>query len=381
MRKFLTSILEKMLDGLKTKDISEEVLKEGERAQTPPPLLGLPEKEAPPTVSETIPIEEAHQTDKEHSSQLIQKEAEKKRKPKKKTGNSFAFHPESTEVVSMGFSRDVMPLMDIPFLALSKKRKEPIIYESADKKKKVVISRHSNHFLASIYDWDIILVVAGKLQEILNSGSDIPPRTITIPRHELLKALHRKEGVKQQKDLEKSLHRLRRTAIDTTVHNEDGRHKFDFGFIDSWGYMERKNDREKQVIFISLSEWLYELCCAKGSLLKTDPSYFTITSGLKKFLYRTAKRHAGNNRDGWEFSVERLYEKSGSENDFRFFKARLKKAVLENDIPSYSTKWIVKNKKEYVLFKNKKMLTIDESLDEFQERYGEIEELKLLSNA
>jgi hypothetical protein len=363
MRKFLTSILEKMLDGLKTKDISEEVLKEGEGAQQPPPLLTSKEKEKAPTVSETSPIEDSSQADKEHRPPPSQKEAEKRKH--KKTKNPLLIVSESTDVVSFGPSRDVMHLMDVPFLSLSKNRTKPIIYESADGTRIVRVTRHSEHYIASVYDWDIILVVAGKLQEILNNASDIPPRTITIPRHELLKSLHKSDERKTQKDLEKSLTRLKTTLIDTTIGNNRG----GFGFIDSWEYKERENSRETRVIKITLSEWLYELCCAKGALLKTDQLYFDITSGLKKFLYRTARRHAGNNRDGWEFSVERLYEKSGSESNFRLFKAQLKKAVIDNDIPSYSLIWIIKNQKPYVFFKNKKMLSIDESLDEYQSKY------------
>ena len=106
-----------------------------------------------------------------------------------------------------------------------------------------------------------------------------------------------------------------------------------------------------KIIRITLSEWLYELCCARGSLLKTDQTYFELTSGLKRFLYRTARKHAGKNKDGWTFTVEDLHEKSGSENDFRKFKSKLKSAVLDDDIPEYSLEWIEKERKSSVLFK------------------------------
>lgn len=86
--------------------------------------------------------------------------------------------------------------MEFPFVALSKDRINPLIYESEDKTQKVVISGHRGQFIASIYDWDIILVIAGKIQEILNNSSDIPSRKIIIPRHELLKALHTQGGRK-----------------------------------------------------------------------------------------------------------------------------------------------------------------------------------------
>jgi plasmid replication initiation protein len=284
---------------------------------------------------------------------------EKKEKtlPKKKT--EIIPYPEKP-------LRDVIDLMEFPFVALSKDRTNPIIYENEDKTQKVVISGHRGQFIASIYDWDIILVVAGRIQEILNKGSDIPSRNVIIPRHELLKALHRQGARKDQKSLEKSLDRLKSTLINTTVNNKDLRHRAGFGFIDSWGYSERKNDREAKIIQITLSEWLYELCCAQGSLLKSNSLYFDLTSGLKRFLYRTARKHAGNNKDGWEFTVEKLYEKSGSEQEFKKFKSDLKYVVLENNIPDYSMKWIEKNGKALVGFKRSKIHEIDRLVEKFE---------------
>jgi plasmid replication initiation protein len=249
--------------------------------------------------------------------------------------------------------RDVIDLMEFPFLALSKDRVNPIVYESEDKTQKVEISGHRGHFIASIYDWDIILVVAGKIQEILNNSSDIPPKKIIIPRHELIKALRKQDGKRQHQDLEKSLDRLKLTGINTTVNNKDFRYRSGFGFIDRWGYLERKNNKEIKVIHITLSDWLYELCCAQGSLLKSDRSYFELTSGLKRFLYRTARKHAGNNRDGWEFTVKKLYEKSGSEREFKKFKSDLKVAIAEDDLPDYTTKLIQKHNKQIVTFKKR----------------------------
>ena len=267
--------------------------------------------------------------------------------------------------------RDVIDLMEFPFVALSKDRINPLVYESEDKTQKVVISGHRGHFIASIYDWDIILVFAGKIQEILNNGSDVPSRKITIPRHELLKALHREGGKKQQKDLEKSLARLQLTGINTTINNKDGRYVEGFGFIERWRYADRKSDREIKVIQITLSEWLYDLCCAQGSLLKPNSLYFDITSGLQKFLYRTARKHVGQNRDGWEFSLEKLYEKSGSEGNIRKFKSKLKAAVIENGLPDYFMKWIDRNGKISIKFKKRGLI---DKIDEIVEKHLENKE-------
>lgn len=271
--------------------------------------------------------------------------------------------------------RDIIDLMEFPFLALSKDRINPIIYESEDKTQKVEISGHRGHFIASIYDWDIILVVAGKIQDILNNSSDIPPKKITISRHELLKSLHKNDGKKERKDLEKSLDRLKMTAISTTVNNKDFRHRAGFGFIDSWGYLERKNNREMRIIRITLSDWLYELCCARGSLLKSSQSYFELTSGLKKFLYRTARKHAG--KDVWGFSIKTLYEKSGSEGSFKLFKNKIKKVIEANNIPDYSVELLEKNGKENVFFKKSNIHEIDLLAEKFEKE----EEKTLLFNS
>ena len=83
-----------------------------------------------------------------------------------------------------------------------------------------------------------------------------------------------------------------------------------------------------------------------------DPEYFSMTSGLKRFLYRTARKHAGTQGGSWEFLLKTLYEKSGSERDFKKFKSDLKHAVHKNDIPGYDLNWIEREEKVFVNFKH-----------------------------
>jgi len=248
-------------------------------------------------------------------------------------------------------ARDLSEMMEVPFLALSKNRKRPIVYEKTDGKNtmKVNVFPPLNGFIASIYDWDIVLFVAGKIQKILNDGTDIPPRRIVFPRHEILKSLRKHDGKKEELDLRAALSRLQETTVKTTIRNEDGQHGAGFGFLDSWGYTNRKDIKE---IWVTLSDWLYEGVCAKGSLLMVDPEYFSMTSGLKRFLYRTARKHAGTQGGSWEFLLKTLYEKSGSERDFKKFKSDLKHAVHKNDIPGYDLNWIEREEKVFVNFKH-----------------------------
>ena len=276
------------------------------------------------------------------SYRTVPKKQESSRGKKNKEGDIVV--PDPRDI------RDIIEAMEFPFVSLSKNRTKPIIYESSDGGSKVRISGHPPHYVASIYDWDVILFVAGKLQEFLNSGKDIPPRTLIIKRHELLKALYKHDASKQQKDLKASLNRLKSTLIETTIRNEDGRYEAGFGFLDSWGYTDRKDKKE---IRITLSQWLYDGICLKGSLLKVSSEYFKITSGLKKFLYRTARKHVGTRNSTWDFSIESLYAKSGSEREFKKFKHDLRKVVSDNDIPAYFMKWVEEDGKTFVRFINK----------------------------
>jgi plasmid replication initiation protein len=340
MKNFLASILEKMLEWLKAPSQQGGILElEKQEIYFPPPQKPLenPENENP----QNLALEEEKTSNVSQEPPLKIKEA--RAKVTKKGKNPVVPYVEIP-------GRDLMDMMEVPFLALSKNRKSPILYESKDGTRKVKVSRHTGHYLASIYDWDIVLFVASKMQRILNEMSDIPPRTMIVPRHELLKAIHRTNGKKTDKDLESSLSRLQLTGIETTIRNEDYKYKAGFGFLDSWGYTKRKDVKE---ISITLSQWLYDGICAKGSLLKVEPSYFDLTSGLKRFLYRTARKHAGQNKDGWDFSIESLYEKSGSEREFKKFKSDLLAAVIKNNIPDYTMQLIQKNNKSFILFKPK----------------------------
>lgn len=341
MSKILASILERMLEWLKKRSPQQEDFERNKVEHKPPCFEKVPE------IINGIFPDEVKKTSKKSKSSLV----------------PYLKNP----------ARDLMDMMEVPFLALSKKRENPILYESADGTRKVKITRHTGHFLASIYDWDVILFVANKMQKILNDMSDIPPRSMIFPRHELLKAIHRRNGKKTDEDLEKTLSRLQLTGIETTVRNEDGRYKAGFGFLDSWRYTERKEIKE---IEITLSQWLYDGICAKGSLLKVDSEYFNLTSALKRFLYRTARKHVGKSNESLEFSIRKLYEKSGSESSFKLFKSKLKQAVEdveENNIPDYFMEWVDKNGRTFVKFKLKrsKVDELDRIVEKHEENTGE----------
>lgn len=336
MKRFVVDFLEKITKMLKTEE--ENITLQTESEVVDIEILTLPPQTLIRERSTQLPY--IHVNKLKRNKKNLPTQQTRKKIPK---DVSIPFIRDARDI------RDVMELMEIPFVSLSKNRTTPIVYESPDGKSKVKISCHTGHYLASIYDWDIVLLISSKLQEFVNSGSDVPSRTLVIPRYELLKEIYKHNGKTNKKQIEESLARLQLTGIETTIHNEDYRYRGGFGFLDNWGYTERKDIKEFR---ITLSEWLYEIICSKGSLLKVHPEYFKITSGLKKFLYRTARKHVGVQNESWEFSIETLYKKSGSEREFKKFKYDLKKAIEENSIPGYLLQWIEKDDKTYVRFFN-----------------------------
>lgn len=337
--------------------LARRLEEEREAIYKPQPSIeqeSTPNPEAEPEQQQEIEQKSTSEPETEEKPHIVESKKQNKNHARRKK-------PREGEIVTVTIDprdiRDVMELMEVPIVSLSKNRKKPINYENGSVK--VKISCHTEHYIASIYDWDIILFVSSKLQETINSKSGIPPRTLIIPRHELLRSIHRYDGKKQEKDLKASLSRLNTTLIETTVSNEDGRYEGGFGFLDSWGYTDRKDIKEFR---ITLSQWLYDITCRNGSLLKMHPEYFKITSGLKRFLYRTARKHVGTRNESWPFLVETLYKKSGSEQIFKCFKRDLKKAVHDNDIPDYPMEWIEEDGKTSVRFMNLKKVAKKEDI-------------------
>lgn len=322
MKKLLIGFLKWLTNSLEEE---QEVLYQSELK-----LHEVDQKKIEASIIQEIEEKQITIDDKKTDNELPKKQVESRRKK-----------PREIDIITID-PRDIMESMGIPFLALSKNRKTPIVYESPDGTTKVRISCHSEHYIASIYDWDIIQCIAGKIQEVINEKKDIPPRTLIIPRYELFKGIHKQDGKKQHKDLEESLNRLQTTLIDTTIRNEDYRYRSGFSFLDNWRYTERKDIKEFK---ITLSDWLYDGICRDGALLKVHQNYFDMTSGLQKVLYRIARKHVGAQNKSWDFSIEDLHRKSGSERDLRRFKYDLKKAISDQKIPSYHFEWIEENDK------------------------------------
>jgi plasmid replication initiation protein len=71
----------------------------------------------------------------------------------------------------------------------------------------------------------------------------------------------------------------------------------------------------------------------EGGVLSLDPVYFTITGGRERWLYRVARKHAGEN--GFSIPLPTLFLKSGAEGTYRRFKFEITRIARENVLPGF----------------------------------------------
>src|SRR3712207_2859133 len=87
---------------------------------------------------------------------------------------------------------------------------------------------------------------------------------------------------------------------------------------------------------ITLPDWLYEGIIQGGGVLRIHEDCFLLKGGIERWLYRVARKHAGYQETGWQFTMRQLYEKSGSTARFSDFALDVRKVVSADALPEYT---------------------------------------------
>ena len=107
---------------------------------------------------------------------------------------------------------------------------------------------------------------------------------------------------------------------------------------------------------ITLPDWLFNGILMKGGVLTIHEDYFLLTGGIERWLYRVARKHAGQQEMGWQFTMRQLYEKSGSASRFSDFAIDVRKVVEADSLPEYTVSIHRTAKDEVVSFIGRKSL-------------------------
>lgn len=232
--------------------------------------------------------------------------------------------------------KDQRETMERPFFSLQKrKRLKPIEYESPNSDVWVKVEAMPAYGMATIWDADILVWAAAVLNHMKVQGVNDLPRTLKTTTYDLLRAIKRDTSGRGYQELQAALQRLETTSIRTSIRAPKRRTEAQFGWLDGWTLEVDPESGQPRGMTITLSNWVYEGIVNERSLLTMHTDYFLLTGGLERALYRIARKHAGNQPDGWTCRIEVLYEKTGSDSRPKEFNRMLRKVVERNQLPEY----------------------------------------------
>src|SRR3954452_22848409 len=101
------------------------------------------------------------------------------------------------------------------------------------------------------------------------------------------------------------------TTVETNIRPLGLTKRASFHWVEKWT-AEEAPDGKPLGMTITLAEWLYKGIVEEGGILCIHEDYFLLTGGIERWLYRVARKHAGKQEAGWQFTMRQLWEKSGS---------------------------------------------------------------------
>lgn len=218
--------------------------------------------------------------------------------------------------------KDDMNLMDVAPFALSKTAGEGIIrYELKDAI--ITIEGGAEVGLATAYDYDIVInmishlaeaVRVYRIEEAKGRRPNLPGRIYRPAAAEILKFCRRDLGGKQYLDLERALDRLQATRVKiTNLHGGKRRETQSFPLIGRYKVVSRTAQDRIDQIEIEIPNWVYEGIVkpdGKPTILTLNADYFLINRPIAKFIYRLARKAAGESEA--RYSLPELHKRSGS---------------------------------------------------------------------
>lgn len=241
-------------------------------------------------------------------------------------------------------TKDSRHFMDVALFRMSKRKNragEVMRYDLADGYIEVKAGPDG---MASIWDYDIILMLISHLTESMNlykrGRGAMPSRLFTSYVSDILKFCKRGDGGNQSKLIESALDRLKGTTIKSVLHRPSHNSKCVTREVNSEslisGYRVLSETVSGRIdrVEIEAPSWIYkQVIDSHGSaVLTVNQDYFLIDSAVARFIYRLSRRAAGNRSAKWGFKT--IYERS-SVACFREFCRILRRLIRADNLPEY----------------------------------------------
>lgn len=246
--------------------------------------------------------------------------------------------------------RDNRDVMEYPFLALQKRRTQPIEYRN--KNIHLSVAADVRFSIATIWDWDLIIFAASHLNEAVERGHKPAPR-ISFAPYDALRQMSRTTGGRDYKELAAAIKRLAATLIITNIRFDDqpkeggqaGFHwlsgfwipvRYQFG---NWMTPDSPDGEPdpSRPWEIELPPWLYNAILRQREILAVHRDYFELTGGIERWLYRLARKSVPDKADfpGFAFRLETLFERSGLSGRLRQFREKIEDIAARQPLPEY----------------------------------------------
>jgi len=244
--------------------------------------------------------------------------------------------------------KDEVNLMDVAPFSLGKGRRNGIIrYELKDCV--ITVEGGAEVGIANAYDYDIFLNMVSYLAEEMRRyrAAEKKGARPSLPSHiyrptaaQILKFCRREQGGKQYEELERALDRLQATRI-KIVNLGDGKRREteSFPLIGRYKVVSRTSQDRIEQVEMDIPNWIYEGVVkpdGKPSILTISPDYFLIAKPIAKFIYRLARKAAG--QDEAFYKVSDIHYRSGSQLPLRKFRAVVEGIVedtKQDPLPEY----------------------------------------------
>lgn len=232
--------------------------------------------------------------------------------------------------------RDAQDLMAYPFFSLAKSpRIVPIRFETGGIS--LTVEGVPEHGIATIWDADVLIWAASQIIQAKKEGI-APSRLMVATPYEILRFAQRGTGRSDYLALRAALDRLQSTTIATTLRQRDrlngGKRVHRFSWINEWKEYVRPDGRSDGIELI-LADWFFTGVMDDTLVLTLDPTYFRLSGGIERWLYRLVRKHGGRQPAGWRFEMRHLHLKSGSLQRPSDFAIQVRQLARRQALPGY----------------------------------------------
>ena len=253
------------------------------------------------------------------------------------------------DVADVVVLKDLMPQLEHPFYALSKKpERTPRRYEHDGNRLEIIPSCKG---LATIYDKDILIYCISQLVEKLKQGLPVSPR-VHIISYDLLSFTNRGTSGRDYYALSEAIDRLAGTHIKTNIRTGNKAQEDNFGLIGA-AAIRRKQGPDGRLLWveIELSERVFNAVRAQ-EVVTLHRDYFRLGKPLERCIYALARQHCGR-QPTWKVSLVLLLKKCGSQSPINRFRHMLKHIARHDHLPDYRVTFDDEN--DQVVFHNREL--------------------------